>query len=132
MLPHYALNNFNKAFRALANHGSGKRRWLCSKYVQNLCDLEVSDMPDVLRERFTQFKQDMEEVRKSCHAGDFGHAVQHLDDSRVIEVAALILKMHEVLVHETSVDLLCPGNSERSGSHEMPRCQCSAMQIGME
>jgi DNA-binding MurR/RpiR family transcriptional regulator len=104
--PHYALNNFNKAFRALVNQGSGKRRWLCSKYVQHLCDLEISDMPDLLRERFTQFKQEMEEVRKSCQAKDFRHAVQLLDESRVIEVAAHILKMHEMLIHETSVDLL--------------------------
>lgn len=63
-------------------------------------------MPDVLKETFIQFKQDMETVRESCKAGDFRLTVQLMDDAQVIEVAARILKMHEVLVHETSVDLI--------------------------
>ena len=112
MLPHYALNNFSRAFRALANKGVGKRRWLCSKYVEHLCHLEVADVPDVLRETFIQFKQDMETVRESCKAGDFRLAVHLMDDAQVIEVAARILKMHEVLVHETSVDLLAQKTGE--------------------
>ena len=70
MLPHYALNNFSKAFRALANQGLGKRRWLCGKYVEHLCHLEASDMPEKLQDRFIQFKQNMEMVRESCKADE--------------------------------------------------------------
>lgn len=106
MLPHTALNNFSKAFRALANQGLGKRRWLCGKYVQQLCDLEVSAMPEAQKRRFIRFKQDMETVRKSCKAESYRLAVESMDDTQVIEITARILAMHEALVHEASVDLL--------------------------
>ena len=116
MLPHHALNNFSKAFRALANKGLGKRRWLCGKYVQHLCDLEVSDMPDELKRRFIQFKHDMETVRESCKAENFRLAVHTMDDAQVIEIAARILSMHEALVHEASVDLL----AQKTGGWSTP------------
>jgi hypothetical protein len=46
-----------------------------------------------------------------------------MDDAQVIEVAARILKMHEVLVHETSVDLLAQktgGFPHRTSRIEVP------------
>lgn len=116
MLPRYALNNFSKAFRALANKGLGKRRWLCSEYVEHLCHLEASDMPEVLKERFIEFKQQMETARESCKAEHYRLAVSAMDDSQVVEITARILAMHEVLVHETSLDLL----AQRTGGWISP------------
>ena len=50
----YALNNFSKAVGVLANEKIGRRQWLCSKYVEHLCQLELTDMPDSLRKKFEE------------------------------------------------------------------------------
>jgi hypothetical protein len=116
VLPRYALNNFSKAFRALANKGLGKRRWLCSEYVEHLCHLEASDMPEGLKDKFIEFKRHMETARESCNAEHYRLAVQAMDDSQVIEITARILAMHEALVHEASLDLL----AQRTGGWVSP------------
>jgi len=100
------LNNFSKAFRALANKGLGKRRWLCGKYVEHLCDLDEVDIPDFLKDEFARFKLDMRMVQKRCRGESLRMTVHAMGESEVNEVVARILAMHEALVHEASVDLL--------------------------
>ncbi len=116
MLRGYALNNFSTAFRALANKGLGKKRWLCGKYVEHLCDLDEADIPDSLKEDFARFKLDMRMVQKRCRGENLRMTVQVMSESEVNEVVARILAMHEALVHEASVDLL----ARRTGGWSTP------------
>ena len=97
----YALNNFNKAVRIFAKAGIGKREWLCSKYVEHLCQLELSDIPDPLRHQFIQFKRDMKVIQAECKAGTIKTTVNTMDDAHVGEMIARILAMHRCLLQLT-------------------------------
>ena len=104
----YALNNFSKAVGALANKKIGRRQWLCSKYVEHLCQLELHDMPDSLRQKFTQFRNDMKAVQEECKAATLKETVLTMDEAQVSDMVARILAMNEVVVHEVSKELLSP------------------------
>ena len=102
----YALNNFSKAFDALANKDIGERKWLCSKHVAHLVQLELTDMPDSLRKHFLQFRLDMKAVQESCKAETLELAVLAMDDDQVHQMVIQILAMHEIVVHEAAQALL--------------------------
>lgn len=102
----YALNNFSKAVGALANKKIGRRQWLCSKYVEHLCQLELHDMPDSLRQKFIQFRIDMKAVQEACRAATLKETVLTMDEAQVGDMVARILAMNEVVVHEASEELL--------------------------
>ncbi len=102
----YALNNFSKAVGALANENIGERKWLCSKHVAHLAQLELTDMPDSLRKHFLQFRIDMKQVQDACKAESLELAVMAMDDDQVHNMVAQILAMHEVVVHEAALQLL--------------------------
>ena len=102
----YALNNFSKAVGALANENIGERKWLCSKHVAHLAQLELTDMPDSLRKHFLQFRLDMKLVQEACQAESLEQAVLAMDDDQVHNMVAQILAMHEVVVHEAALALL--------------------------
>lgn len=92
----YALNNFNKAIRVLANNHYEKRKWLCSKYVEHLCQLELTDIPCELRDQFVKFKQDMKLVQANCNTKTPKMTVDAMDDAQVDELIAQIIAMREV------------------------------------
>lgn len=95
----YALNNFNKALRLLENTELAKRRWLCSKYVAHLCQLELTDMPGELRQEFIQFRQEMKLIQADCQAGTPKMTVHAMDDAQVDAMIARILAMREACEH---------------------------------
>ena len=96
MKARYALNNFNKALRMLALGGLEKRKWLCSKYVAHLCQLELTDMPSELRTQFIQFRQDMKAIQTDCRTGTPKMTVHAMDEAQVDAMIARILAMREV------------------------------------
>ena len=106
MAAFYALNNFSKAVGALANENIGERKWLCSKHVAHLAQLELTYMPDSLRKHFLQFRLDMKLVQDACKAASLEEAVMAMDDDQVHNMVAQILAMHEVVVHEAALALL--------------------------
>ena len=92
----YALNNFNKALRMLKPGELEKRKWLCSKYVAHLCQLELTDMPGELRQEFIRFRQDMKLIEADCRAGTPKMTVHALAGSQIDDLIARILAMREV------------------------------------
>ena len=94
----YALNNFNKAIRVLTKEGLGKREWLSSIYVEHLCQLELTDIPDSLRSQFIQLRKMLKFDRTACKSGILQATIDAMDDTEVDHVFSLILAMHEEIV----------------------------------
>ena len=107
----YALNNFSKAVGVLANEKIGRRQWLCSKYVEHLCQLELTDMPDSLRKEFLKFRADMKAVQAECKAATLKATVLTMNEAQVSDMVARILAMHEAVVHAASVEILSAGDT---------------------
>ena len=91
----YALNNFNKAVRILQNTGIGKREWLSSVYVKHLCQLEITDIPDALRDKFTRMRAMLKFDRGIRKADALQSAINAMSDAEVDEVYFLIISMRE-------------------------------------
>jgi len=91
----YALNNFNKAVRILNNTGLGKREWLSSIYVQHVCQLELSDIPDGLRAKFTRMRTMLKFDRGNNGTNALRNAIDTMSDTEVEEIYSLIIAMRE-------------------------------------
>jgi hypothetical protein len=91
----YALNNFNKAVRILNNTGLGKREWLSSIYVKHLCQLELSDIPDALRSKFTRMRTMLKFDRTNGNSYALAKVINAMSDAEVDEVYSLIITMRE-------------------------------------
>ena len=94
----YALNNFNKAIRVLTKEGLGKREWLSSIYVEHLCQLELTDIPDSLRNQFIQLRKMLKFDRTTCKSGILQATIDAMSDADVDHVFSLIVTMHEEIV----------------------------------
>lgn len=93
----YALNNFNKAVRILSKAGLGKREWLASRYVEQLCQLELTDIPDALRVQFIKFRLGLKFARAECKTGALKTSINTMDDAEVDEMFSLVIAMHEAI-----------------------------------
>lgn len=107
----YATNNFNKALRGLAKAGARKREWLASKYVEHICQLEISDIPDDVRDQFCQFRRDMKFVRSARKIRQFEAIVGTMSDAEVEAMVARVIAMHDAITrHEVGLtrrDTVC-------------------------
>ncbi len=100
----YATNNFNKALRGLAKAGPRKREWLASKYVEHICYLEISDIPDDVRDQFCQFRRDMKFVRGARKTRQFEALVRAMSDAEVDAMVARVVAMHAAIIRHEVTD----------------------------
>lgn len=116
----YAKNNFSKALHALAQAGARKREWLSSKYVEHILLLELSDIPDELRQQFCEIRHALGYV-KARHETKLSEAafaaVHAMTADEVNTVVRRMEILHEaILQHERQKQDPVPARSQAGGN----------------